>query len=236
MTIPLLELSKDKRSHIMIPITNPEVRAYLASIKPDREATLEALYQEAITHNIPIIKHEMEDFLRLMIVMNRPVRVLEIGTAIGYSSIIMSLASDVPLQIITLEKSEKMIEQANINIKKFGFEKNITILQGDAVEVLKTLEEPFDMIFMDAAKGQYMNFYEDAMRLLNEGGVLIADNVLQEGLVAKSRFAVTRRQRTIHSRMREFLRTLSNNEDLTTSILPIADGATVSMRKRSKNE
>ncbi|PKM66979.1 MAG: O-methyltransferase [Firmicutes bacterium HGW-Firmicutes-2] len=220
----------------MIPITNPEVRAYLASIKPDREATLEALYQEAITHNIPIIKHEMEDFLRLMIVMNRPVRVLEIGTAIGYSSIIMSLASDVPLQIITLEKSEKMIEQANINIKKFGFEKNITILQGDAVEVLKTLEEPFDMIFMDAAKGQYMNFYEDAMRLLNEGGVLIADNVLQEGLVAKSRFAVTRRQRTIHSRMREFLRTLSNNEDLTTSILPIADGATVSMRKRSKNE
>jgi predicted O-methyltransferase YrrM len=220
----------------MIPITNPEVRAYLASIKPDRETTLEALYQEAITHNIPIIKHEMEDFLRLMIVMNRPVRVLEIGTAIGYSSIIMSLASDAPLQIITLEKSVKMIEQAKINIKKFGFEKNITILLGDAVEVLKTLEEPFDMIFMDAAKGQYMNFYEDAMRLLKEGGVLIADNVLQEGLVAKSRFAVTRRQRTIHGRMREFLRTLSNNEDLTTSILPIADGATVSMRKRSKNE
>ena len=219
-----------------MPITNPEVRAYLASVKPDRERKLEALYQEAIAKNIPIIKHEMEDFLRLMIVMNRPMRILEIGTAIGYSSIIMSLASDVPLQIITLEKSEKMIEQANINIKKFGFEKNITILQGDAVEVLKTLEEPFDMIFMDAAKGQYMNFYEDAMRLLAEGGVLIADNVLQEGLVAKSRFAVTRRQRTIHSRMREFLRTLSNNKDLTTSILPIADGATISMKKRSKNE
>lgn len=219
-----------------MPITNPEVRAYLASVKPDRERKLEALYQEAIAKNIPIIKHEMEDFLRLMIVMNRPVRVLEIGTAIGYSSIIMSLASDVPLQIITLEKSEKMIEQAKINIEKFGFEKNITIMQGDAVEVLKTLKEPFDMIFMDAAKGQYMNFYEDAMRLLKEGGILISDNVLQEGLVAKSRFAVTRRQRTIHSRMREFLRTLSNNEDLTTSILPIADGATVSMKKRSKNE
>jgi predicted O-methyltransferase YrrM len=220
----------------MMPITNPEVRAYLASVKPDRERKLEALYQEAIAKNIPIIKHEMEDFLRLMIVMNRPMRILEIGTAIGYSSIIMSLASDVPLQIITLEKSEKMIEQAKINIKKFGFEKNITIMQGDAVEVLKTLEEPFDLIFMDAAKGQYMNFYEDAMRLLAEGGVLIADNVLQEGLVAKSRFAVTRRQRTIHSRMREFLRTLSNNKDLTTSILPIADGATISMKKRSKNE
>jgi len=219
-----------------MPITNPEVRAYLASVKPDRERKLEALYQEAIAKNIPIIKHEMEDFLRLMIVMNRPMRILEIGTAIGYSSIIMSLASDVPLQIITLEKSEKMIEQAKINIKKFGFEKNITIMQGDAVEVLKTLEEPFDLIFMDAAKGQYMNFYEDAMRLLAEGGVLIADNVLQEGLVAKSRFAVTRRQRTIHSRMREFLRTLSNNKDLTTSILPIADGATISMKKRSKNE
>ncbi|MCF8018267.1 MAG: O-methyltransferase [Vallitaleaceae bacterium] len=220
----------------MIPITNPEVRAYLASVKPDRESKLEALYQEAITHNIPIIKHEMEDFLRLMVVMNHPVRILEIGTAIGYSSIIMSLASEVPLQIITLERSHKMIEQAKINIKKFGFEKNITIMEGDAVQVLKTLKEPFDMIFMDAAKGQYMNFYEDTMRLLREGGILIADNVLQEGLVAKSRFAVTRRQRTIHGRMREFLRTLSNNEGLTTSILPIADGATVSMKKRSKNE
>jgi len=220
----------------MIPITNPEIRAYLASVKPDRESKLEGLYQEAIAHNIPIIKHEMEDFLRLMVVMNRPLRILEIGTAIGYSSIIMSLAIEVPPQIITLEKSEKMIEQAKINIQKFGFEKSITIIQGDAVQVLKTLEEPFDMIFMDAAKGQYMNFYEETLRLLKEGGILIADNVLQEGLVAKSRFAVSRRQRTIHGRMREFLKVLSNNEDLTTSILPIADGATVSVKKRSKNE
>lgn len=236
MTIPLLEPSKTEGATIMIPITNPEIRAYLASVKPDRERKLEDLYQEAIAKNIPIIKHEMEDFLRLIIVMHRPRRILEIGTAIGYSSIIMSLASDEPVQIITLEKSEKMIEQAKTNIQKFGYEKTITIMEGDAVEVLKTLDETFDMIFMDAAKGQYMNFYEDAMRLLKDGGILIADNVLQEGLVARSRFAVPRRQRTIHGRMREFLKTLSNNEQLTTSILPIADGATISMKKRSKNE
>jgi len=220
----------------MIPITNPEIRAYLASVKPDRESKLEDLYQEATAKNIPIIKHEMEDFLRLIIVMHGPKRILEIGTAIGYSSIIMSLASEEAVEIITLEKSEKMIEQAKSNFHKFGYEKTITIMEGDAVEVLKTLREPFDLIFMDAAKGQYMNFYEDAMRLLKDGGILIADNVLQEGLVARSRFAVPRRQRTIHGRMREFLKTLSNNEQLTTSILPIADGATISMKKRSKNE
>ncbi|MDF1617036.1 O-methyltransferase [Petrocella sp. FN5] len=220
----------------MMPITNPDIRAYLASVTPERESKLEALYQEATTNNIPIIKHEMEDFLRLMVVMNQPKRILEIGTAIGYSSIIMSLAIDPPPQITTLEKSEKMLQEARTNIKKFDLEKSITIIQGDAVEVLKDLKEPFDMIFMDAAKGQYMNFYEDVMRLLEEGGILVADNVLQDGLVAKSRYAVPRRQRTIHSRMREFLKTLSYNEALTTSILPIADGATVSVRKRSKNE
>lgn len=211
-------------------ITNPQVREYLATVMPERSEELQALNDYAQEHTVPIIKHEMEQFLQFIITLHKPKRILEIGTAIGYSSIIMAGASR-EVEITTLEKSERMIERAKENFTTFAIDDRVTLIEGDAVETLKSLSEPFDMVFMDAAKGQYMNFYDDSVRLLNSGGLLIADNILQDGLIAKSRFAIPRRQRTIHGRMREFISMMSNHPDFTTTVLPIADGATVSLKK-----
>lgn len=213
-------------------ITNPVIREYIASVMPERSLELEALHDYAIQHDVPIIKHEMEQFLTFIITMHQPLRILEIGTAIGYSAIIMQLASNNKTRLVTLEKSEKMISVAKGNFHKFALEQRIELIEGDAVETIKDLEEPFDLIFMDAAKGQYMNFYEDSLRLLKPGGLLVADNILQDGLVAKSRFAIPRRQRTIHSRMRQFVKSVMEHPELTTSVLPIADGATISIRNK----
>lgn len=215
-------------------ITNPLVRDYLASVMPERRPELEDLHRFAIENHVPIIKHEMEQFLSFMITLHQPKRILEIGTAIGYSAIIMTDAGGDDLRITTLEKSEKMIALAKQHFKAFNLGPQVTLIEGDAVETIQSLEEPFDLIFMDAAKGQYMNFYEDSLRLLKEGGILIADNILQDGLIVKSRYAIPRRQRTIHSRMREFIKKLSEHPDLTTSVLPIADGATISVKKIQK--
>lgn len=213
-------------------ITNPLIRNYLESVMPERNEALQELHEEAIRDDVPIIKHEMEQFIKFIISLHQPKRILEIGTAIGYSSIVMLSVAGSDTSIVTLEKSERMIPKAKKNFKTFGVESQVKLLEGDAVKTLKSLDEPFDLIFMDAAKGQYMNFYEDSHRLLKPGGLLIADNILQDGLIAKSRFAIPRRQRTIHGRMREFITLMSNHPEYTTSVLPIADGATISFKKK----
>ena len=124
-----------------------------------------------------------------------------------------------------------MLKDARVNIKRMGLEDKIKILEGDAADILPTLEGPYDVIFMDAAKGQYIHFLPEVLRLLKSGGTLISDNVLQDGDIIQSRFAVTRRNRTIHKRMREYLYTLTHHEELTTAVLPIGDGITVSVKK-----
>lgn len=212
-------------------ITNPVIREYLLSVMPERESDLQNLHRYATENAVPIIKHEMEQFLTFIVTMHQPLKVLEIGTAIGYSAIVISKAAPTS-EIVTLEISERMIEQARKNFIDFGISDRIELIEGDAVKTIKDLEGPFDLIFMDAAKGQYMNFCDDSLRLLKPGGLLIADNVLQDGLIAKSRFAIPRRQRTIHSRMRLFIKKLMTHPELTTSVLPIADGATISIMKR----
>lgn len=215
-------------------ITNPNIRDYVMSVMPERPERLEALHQEAMRTDIPIIKHEMEQFLSLMVKLHKPKRILEVGTAIGYSSIIMSMASDEPLEIVTLEKSPSMIEKAKKNLVEFGFADRVRVIAGDAEENLDVVEGLFDMVFIDAAKGQYMIYYEKCLPKLKVGGLLIADNILQDGLVAKSRFAIPRRQRTIHNRMRTFIKTVSDNKNLQTTVLPIADGATISLKLRNE--
>lgn len=216
-------------------ITNPMVREYLASVMPERDPDLERLHRFATENNVPIVKHEMEQFLTFIVTLQLPSRILEIGTAVGYSGIIMARANE-QATITTLEKSKKMIGLATEHFHQFGVADRVQIIEGDAVENIKGLEGPYDLIFMDAAKGQYMNYYEDSMRLLAPGGILIADNILQDGLIVKSRFAIPRRQRTIHGRMREFIRLVSEHPDLTTSVLPIADGATVSLKRTNRYE
>ena len=214
-------------------ITNPVIREYIASVMPERSEALQELHDYAVLNDVPIIKHEMEQFLTFIVTMHRPLRILEIGTAIGYSAIVMAKASSNQAEIITLEKSDKMVAIARDNFSQFDLNERIEVVPGDAVLTIKALEQPFDLIFMDAAKGQYMNFYEDALRLLKPGGLLIADNILQDGLVAKSRFAIPRRQRTIHSRMRLFVKSLMEHPELTTSVLSIADGGTISIRNKA---
>ncbi len=132
--------------------------------------------------------------------------------------------------ITTIENYEKRIPIAKANFERSGRANQIELIEGDATEILKTLEEPYDFIFMDAAKGQYIHFFDDVLRLLKLGGVLISDNVLQDGDIIESHYLVTRRNRTIHKRMREYLYQLTHHENLETSIIPLGDGITVTYR------
>ena len=167
----------------------------------------------------------------MLLAIKKPMRILEVGTAIGFSAILMAEYNPADCQITTIENYEKRIPIARANFKRVGKDHQITLLEGDATEVLKTIEEPFDFIFMDAAKGQYVHFMPDVLRLLKKDGILVSDNVLQDGDIIESRYVVTRRNRTIHKRMRDYLYQLTHHEELVTSILPIGDGITVSVKK-----
>lgn len=212
-------------------ITNEQVTGYLRTLEHQNDDLLELIEMEAIRNNIPIIKKEVQGLLRVLLSIIKPIRILEIGTAVGYSSILMSNHLPYDGHIVTIERSQAMIQQAKININKSNKTSQITIIEGDAIQQLESITESFDMIFMDAAKGQYLSFLPHCIRLLKDEGVLISDNVLQEGMVAKSRYSIPRRQRTIHSRMREYLYTINNHPNLETVVLPISDGITISYKK-----
>ncbi|MBE5949713.1 MAG: O-methyltransferase [Lachnospiraceae bacterium] len=212
-------------------IVNERITAYINSLDTGNSPLVNSIRREALDDNVPIIRQESESLLKVMLRLKKPKHILEVGTAVGYSALLMSENVSEDCHITTLEKYEKRIPIAKENFLKAGKTEQITLLEGDATDILKELEGPYDFIFMDAAKGQYMAFFEDAMRLLAPGGILISDNVLQDGDVIESRFAVTRRNRTIHSRMREYLYTLTHHDELTTTILPIGDGMAVSVRR-----
>lgn len=213
-------------------IVNDRLVTYIHSLEKTNSPVLNTIEQQAIKDRIPIIRKEMESFLRVMLLMKKPQRILELGTAIGYSAILMSEYIEDSGKIFTIENYEKRIPIAKENIKKAGKEDVITLLEGDAMEIMSTLESGgFDFIFMDAAKAQYIYFLPEIIRLLEKDGVLISDNVLQEGDLIESKFAVRRRDRTIHKRMREYMSAVKNNEQLITSIVPIGDGITISIKK-----
>ena len=201
------------------------------SLDTGNTAMLDQIEREATADYVPIIRKEMQSFLKFLLAMKKPARILEVGTAVGFSAILMAEYDPVPCQITTIENYEKRIPIARENFKRAGKEAQIALLEGDAAEVLKTLEGPYDFIFMDAAKGQYIHFLPEILRLLARDGVLVSDNVLQDGDVIESRFAVTRRNRTIHKRMREYLYTLTHSEELVTAVLPVGDGITLSTRR-----
>ena len=210
-------------------ITDERFIAYINSLDAGNPAYLDELEAYAIKTQVPIIRKEMQSFMKTMLVMNKPKQILEVGTAIGFSALLMSEFTDG--HITTIENYDKRIPIARDNFKKYHKEEQITLLEGDAMEVLKTLAGPYDFIFMDAAKGQYIHYLPEIMRLLAPGGVLISDNVMQDGDIIESKYAVTRRDRTIHKRMREYLYTLKHHEELETSILTLGDGVAVSVRK-----
>ena len=211
-------------------VVDERLVTYINSLDSGNTAILDTIEREALDSYVPIIRKEMQSFLKLLLAMHKPKRILEVGTAVGFSAILMAEYSPAGCEIVTIENYEKRIPIARENFVRAGKENQITLIEGDATEVLKTLDEPFDLIFMDAAKGQYINFMPDILRLLKKDGVLVSDNVLQDGDIIESHFVVTRRNRTIHKRMREYLYELTHREDLVTAVLPIGDGITVSTK------
>ncbi|HIR93605.1 MAG TPA: O-methyltransferase [Candidatus Egerieimonas intestinavium] len=215
-------------------IVNERMVTYINSLDRGHTPFLEELEARAREDRVPIIRREMQSFLKTLLAMNQPKRILEVGTAVGFSALLMAQYGPADCRITTIENYEKRIPVARENFRRAGMEERITLLEGDAADILKGLEGPYDLIFMDAAKGQYLHFLPELLRLLPVGGVLLSDNVLQDGDIIESHFAVERRNRTIYKRMREYLRRLKQDPALSTSILPLGDGVTVSVKVREE--
>ena len=213
-------------------IVDERMVTYIRSLEVPESAVIEAIEQEALRDRVPIIRKEMQSFLKVLLMIKRPMRILEVGAAVGFSSILMSEYMAEGGHITTIENYDKRIPIARANFKRAGKEEQIDLIEGDALEVMHGLEGPYDLIFVDAAKGQYIHYLPEVMRLLGTDGVLVSDNVLQEGDIIESRFAVERRNRTIHSRMREYLYELKHHDQLQTSIIPLGDGVALSVKRR----
>ena len=205
-------------------IVDERIVTFINSLDTKNREILEIIEQEAREAHVPIIRREMQSFLKVLLMLKKPMRILEVGTAVGFSALLMSDYAPEGCRITTIENYEKRIPIARENFRRAGRESQIELIEGDASEVLKTLEGSYDFVFMDAAKGQYIHYLPSVLRLLAEGGCLVSDNVMQDGDVIESRFAVERRNRTIHARMRDYLYELKHNEELVTSIIPLAMG------------
>ena len=216
-------------------IADERMMTFIRSFDRGNPAYLEELEKYSRETNVPIIRPQMQSLLKFLLAWGKPRKILEVGTAIGFSALLMSEYAPAGCHITTIEKYEKRIPLARENFKKAGKEEYITLLEGDATEILAELDGEFDMIFMDAAKGQYINFLPDILRLMAPGAILVSDNILQDGDIVESKYAVTRRNRTIHNRMREYLYALTHQEELETVILPVADGVTLSAKKSGGN-
>ena len=212
-------------------IANERIISYINSLSTEDTPFLTELEKWALKERVPIIRKETQSFLKMLLVMKQPEHILEIGTAVGFSSLMMSECVSESCTITTIENYEKRIPIARDNFVRAGKDHQITLLEGDAMEVLKGLTGPYDFVFLDAAKAQYIYYLPELLRIMPEGAVLVSDNVLQDGNIVESRFVVERRDRTIHARMREYLYELTHRDDLVTSVLPLGDGVTVSVRK-----
>lgn len=207
------------------------INSYIRSLIADDPGELGNIYRDAIATEVPVIRPEAREFIRTMLMMKKPAHILEIGTAVGYSSLFM-LSVIETADITTMELDEERIKIAKDNINRMGKSDSIEILEGDAYELLKTLpSDYYDFIFVDAAKAQYINYLPDVKRVAKSEATIITDNVLQEGDVLESHFLVEKRNRTIHDRMREYLYAITHDEELTTSVLSVGDGMAVSIKR-----
>ena len=213
-------------------IVDERLVTYINSLDQGNTKQLDEIEQKAKETYVPIIRKEMQSFLKLLLAMQKPMRILEVGPAVGFSAILMAEYGPKDCSIVTIENYDKRIPIARANFEFAQKSNQITLLEGDAAEILPTLTEQFDLIFMDAAKGQYINFMDDVLRLLAVDGVLVSDNVLQDGDIIESHYIVERRNRTIYKRMREYLYELTHRDDLVTAVLPIGDGITVSTKTK----
>ena len=210
-------------------IADERTVSFINSLDHGLTPFLEELQKEALAEGVPVIRTETQSLLRTLLALTRPRRILEIGTAVGFSAVLMAQYAPHTCRITTIENYAPRILAARKNLEASGFSDRITLLAGDAAEILPTLEESFDLIFMDAAKGQYIRFLPEVKRLMRPGSLLVSDNVLQDGDLTESHYIVERRNRTIYRRMREYLRALKDDESLETSILPLGDGVSLSV-------
>ena len=211
-------------------IVDERMVTFINSLDKGNTPFLDEIEKQALKDEVPIVRKATQNLLKFLLAMQKTKKILEVGTAVGFSALLMSEYAPRDCHITTIEKYEKRIPIAKTNFAKAGKEDKITLLEGDATEILKGLEDSYDFIFMDAAKGQYINFFPEILRLTATGGLIVSDNVLQDGDILQSRYAVTRRNRTIHTRMRDYLYELTHNEQLETTIMPVGDGMTLSIR------
>ncbi|CAG7840642.1 methyltransferase [Clostridium novyi B str. ATCC 27606] len=211
-------------------ITHDYITNYIRSLIKEDNKILKELKEFAIKEHVPIVQDEVANFLKFMVLSNKPKKILELGTAIGYSSILMNIACNGQCEITTIERDDNMVNIAKDNIVKYGFDDKIKILQGDCLEILPGIDEQFDLIFMDAGKGHYNHFLPHCMRMLKKDGMIIADNVLFRGMVASDEL-VKRRKITIVKRMRSYLEMVSSDENLITSVIPMGDGIAITTRR-----
>ena len=214
----------------MSKITYDYMEDYIRGLIPERTGTLKEIEDFARENGVPIVQKETGVFLEFMTSMKKPKKILELGTAVGFSSILMYESAGVEPDIVTIERDEKMIEMAKINLDRFNLRDKIKIEQGDCLEVLERLDDKFDLIFMDAGKGHYNHFLPHCLRLLKDDGIIVADNVLFRGMVA-SQELVKRRKITILKRMRTYLDLVTQDESLITSVIPMGDGIAVTKRR-----
>lgn len=210
-------------------IVNDKVENYIRETLKPSQGLLRDLELYAEENSVPIIHKEVADLLRVILKLKRPKKILELGCAIGYSSLFFADVLDGDVEIVTTERNPIMFERAQDNIKKAGMEDRIKILVGDAEETLKDLEGTFDMIFIDAAKGHYKMFFDMLIGKLNHGGIVISDNILYKGMIASDDYVV-RRKKTIVKRMRTYLDYICDLEGISTSLIPIGDGLAISYK------
>ena len=211
-------------------LIDKELTEYLKSVQPPFPGVLGEIHRDALQEGFPVIPPETARLLAVLVTMAKPLRVLEIGCAVGFSASLMASHMPPGGTVTTIDRYEYMTARARVNINKMNLSERITILEGDAADILPSLAEPFDFIFLDAAKGQYGRFMPDCLRLLRTGGLLVADDVLQEGSLAGDRLDTPRRQRTTYTRMNDFLHVLSHTDGLQTSVIPIGDGVAVAYK------
>lgn len=205
---------------------------FILSLEKGHGAFCERIGKEARDNHVPILLPETASFLKTMVAAVCPRRILEVGTAVGYSALLMAQAMPEKAVITTIERDRLRAELAREHFEQAGLKERIVLMEGDAGEILRDLTDSYDFIFMDAAKGQYLHWLPRILELMEPGAVLFSDNVFQEGDIFESRFAVVRRDRTIHSRMREYLYELKHRAELETSIVPMGDGVALSVKRK----
>lgn len=211
-------------------INEEYIEDYIRSLIPERKEIFKEMEEYAYKNHVPIVQPEVAQLIKVLLKMNKPKRILEVGTAIGYSALIMAKYTDDECIITSIERRKDMIDKALENISETEYANRINIMEGEAEEILPTLKDKYDLVFLDAAKGQYMEFFNKCKDSLNTGGIIVSDNVLYKGMVATDKLVV-RRKKTIVKRLREFLKYINEIDGYASCVIPIGDGVAITYRE-----